>query len=1267
MNTSVNNTPANVNTNRVNNTAAAKIEDFGQKIGGARKDYYAALREVADIMAGIDCEALKKSSLSKLVKLPDLARLFEAGALTADAARALLTIWRTIPARPSRPYRLARWAEETAAKVAQCAALLNGGEVDEKTRARLDFQVLAVANWPAEPFSFGRFSVVAPDWFSSLYRICAGNYIYSKCAKLEEIPAAISAAIAKDSEKRAEGPALAVYYTRAGQYFVAVKDKAEIVLATFDTAEEARAARDNDRAALLERYNQLRTIPAMRREWNRPRVGQDWRKGQDITPDTFAQVLPFRGVEFGNWVNQTERAALLNSAFDGFHDLAQVWGLTAEEMTLNGSLAFAFASRGIAGAAAHYEAGHEVINLTKKNGAGCMAHEWFHAVDWFAGALDGREGLHRAQTEHPANTDRGEAARALVAAIKRTDFYRRSVELAKYSKKGDYWVENCELAARGFEGVCGVILNAAGICSDFLVNLESMDAFTAKDVLHRSDIYPYPSEAEAAELLPYYLDFLRLVFGHAEVSAEALQMAAAATDKAEAERAEAAKVRAIREAEKKAAEEAKAKAERERIEAELQQINSKADEVAALWSIIAGVKNCRRLVSGSGVGVIGWWDAQIIVTHITKQEAQTMTVEQLAERVAVLQYKRTPARRKNVQIHSDGFVDFCKWNAEEFLNWFDEEQNAKTGCRFAALAFKYGRKPANFRADAEKMAADLARLKEQQAQKWAQEREKEAEQTNTKAKRQESTTETAEAPAEGLQLIETTEGVAVVADDWKTTYYNKRHIKAHGCHWNKDAKRWEATDPNDVAMVRAWFALSAPAVNEQPEAEEESPIYSEPVKSEEPQQPEALAALPEWLKVGALVMTAPAMMTDSRTMRPVYVEGELMRVSKIDAEFVHLEHPTEAWRSNSIVALSIAAQRLSPATVADEKQSEPEAIAASYGSEVETPEVETAVYSESEKSEAQPVEVDGVKPAEGSQMACSLYSFSFGHRSVEWRTAFWTEEDGGKWLQRAAEGVGALSVDACDFLDCQADYIIYFSRRNGEYICTYLADHDGNPLRRPIEELRRRVLNAREDAETKQIAQGIEDADREGCAYEKRARNSVIRVERDPRHTGRYRVTWYVSGEIDERRSNQTAESVAPFVWLFCDGHICMGDDVATCRPNAHYSDSAKSELPPFDLPEDCCKGDRRTKTRGEIYKQYFRILNELAPGGQWSGPLSERRADRILAALNRYANHISKTPAGKMYLGHASNYLPDGRNPIDVLNALPVPRYVYMGRKYAA
>lgn len=67
-------------------------------------------------------------------------------------------------------------------------------------------------------------------------------------------------------------------------------------------------------------------------------------------------------------------------------------------------------------------------------------------------------------------------------------------------------------------------------------------------------------------------------------------------------------------------------------------------------------------------------------------------------------------------------------------------------------------------------------------------------------------TESNAAPAPGLSLVELPEGgVAVVGADWKDTYFHKREIKAHGCTWNKEAKQWQATDPESVATVRAWF------------------------------------------------------------------------------------------------------------------------------------------------------------------------------------------------------------------------------------------------------------------------------------------------------------------------------------------------------------------------------------------------------------------------------------------------------------------------------
>ena len=102
----------------------------------------------------------------------------------------------------------------------------------------------------------------------------------------------------------------------------------------------------------------------------------------------------------------------------------------------------------------------------------------------------------------------------------------------------------------------------------------------------------------------------------------------------------------------------------------------------------------------------------------------------------------------------------------------------------------------------------------------------------TKKADSEPETTTSEAPADGLTLEEIAGGVAVVADDWKTTYRNRHQIKAHGCHWNKEAKRWEATDPADVVKVRAWFALRGGFG-----------VESDPIKTDEEIKAEAAAEI----------------------------------------------------------------------------------------------------------------------------------------------------------------------------------------------------------------------------------------------------------------------------------------------------------------------------------------------------------------------------------------------------------------------------------------
>lgn len=124
---------------------------------------------------------------------------------------------------------------------------------------------------------------------------------------------------------------------------------------------------------------------------DRARTGPERRQG-DVKGQDFMDAFGFRGVEFGNWNNQEERQDLLNDAFDALMDLAEIIGIPSRAIGLNGDLALAFGARGqgLSGARAHYEPDRAVINLTKVNGAGSLAHEWFHALDHYFGRQDGK-------------------------------------------------------------------------------------------------------------------------------------------------------------------------------------------------------------------------------------------------------------------------------------------------------------------------------------------------------------------------------------------------------------------------------------------------------------------------------------------------------------------------------------------------------------------------------------------------------------------------------------------------------------------------------------------------------------------------------------------------------------------------------------------------------------------------------------------------------------------------------------------------------------
>lgn len=131
-----------------------------------------------------------------------------------------------------------------------------------------------------------------------------------------------------------------------------------------------------------------REIPSPRFQ-NLKREGPVRRAGS-ITEEILLSTFGLRAVEYGNWVKGADRQALLDGSYDALFDMAMALAVPTEFMGFHGRLGLALGARGLGGsAAAHYEPGRRVINLTKTLGSGTLAHEWSHALDHWLGELCG--------------------------------------------------------------------------------------------------------------------------------------------------------------------------------------------------------------------------------------------------------------------------------------------------------------------------------------------------------------------------------------------------------------------------------------------------------------------------------------------------------------------------------------------------------------------------------------------------------------------------------------------------------------------------------------------------------------------------------------------------------------------------------------------------------------------------------------------------------------------------------------------------------------
>ena len=106
---------------------------------------------------------------------------------------------------------------------------------------------------------------------------------------------------------------------------------------------------------------------------------------QNVNPEALMETFGFRGVNFGNWTKQSERQEFLNLTYDSLLDMTEILGIPPKAIGLEGKLGLAFGAQGRAGAAGHFMPEFNEINLTRKDGAGSLAHEWWHALDYYFG------------------------------------------------------------------------------------------------------------------------------------------------------------------------------------------------------------------------------------------------------------------------------------------------------------------------------------------------------------------------------------------------------------------------------------------------------------------------------------------------------------------------------------------------------------------------------------------------------------------------------------------------------------------------------------------------------------------------------------------------------------------------------------------------------------------------------------------------------------------------------------------------------------------
>jgi hypothetical protein len=261
-------------------------------------------------------------------------------------------------------------------------------------------------------------------------------------------------------------------------------------------------------------------------KWSRPsieaepvRILHGHPASEGRTAEEIIARFGIRGIEFGNWIPQGERQAIIDQCYDALCDLVMVLKMPDRIASLGGKLGLGFGSRGagLSNHAAHFEPGNWIIHLTRKSGAGSLAHEYAHALDHFIAvrskkkkpdfyeqyasqAATSYEKSHFREDDMPIFDSLGKWASKNLngPSLNGSNFMRDAwrMDRKRTAGKMDYWGSREEMFARCFEAYIHDALKAVGARNDYLVYGVDQELQQQRKALKLPTIYPVEQERD---------------------------------------------------------------------------------------------------------------------------------------------------------------------------------------------------------------------------------------------------------------------------------------------------------------------------------------------------------------------------------------------------------------------------------------------------------------------------------------------------------------------------------------------------------------------------------------------------------------------------------------------------------------------------------------------------------------------------------------------------------------------------------------------------